>query len=302
MGQILRWVVPPIALGVLLVSLLLSRGTLSIEGYAFALLLALAAIGLLARRRGQTRLWVLYLAGFILFAHLRSLTDETGIVAQTGYVIEMERALFFGQVPTVWLQERLFDGGVGLLEVLSTLVYVTYFLAPHLVALLIWRYRPEQFKRFVVAVLGVVYLGLLVSLVLPTVPPWLAAGDGALPPLDRIVRLTLLEIGSGTDAAYDVVGPNAVAAMPSLHMALTVVILAAARGAGRGLRLVVAGYTLAMGFALVYGAEHYVVDLIIGALVAALVWRATGVLRPSVAAKSSPVPLRAAPGAHRRAA
>ena len=290
MGQILRRASAPMALGVLLISLVLSRGTLSPTGYALALALALAAMGLLTRTRGvpqgQARLWVLYLVGFVLFAHLRSLTDATGIAAQTGYVIDMEQALFFGQSPTVWLQERLFHGGIGLIEALSTIVYVTYFLAPHVVALLIWRYRPALFARFVAAILGVVYIGLLVSLVVPTTPPWLAAGEGALPPVDRIVRLTLGALSSRADGAYDVVGPNAVAAMPSLHMALTVIILAAAWGSGRGRRLAAAGYVLAMGFALVYGAEHYVVDLLVGALIAALVWRATRRLERPAAAMS----------------
>ena len=234
MGQILTVVAPPVALGVLLVTLVLSRGTLSLEGYAIALGLALLAVGVLARRRGNVRLWALYLVGFILFAHLRSLTDETGIAAQTGYVIEMERFLFGGQVPGLWLQERLFPAGrIGLVEVASSLVYLTYFLAPHVVALLIWRYRPRDFRRFVLAVLGAIYLGLLVSLVLPTVPPWLAAEEGALLPVERVVRLTLLEVSASTDRAYDVVGPNAVAAMPSLHLALTALILAQAWRWGR---------------------------------------------------------------------
>ena len=307
-GEILRRAAPPIALGVLLFSLVLSRGTLSLTGYALALGVSLGAIALLARGRGGQsggrRLWVLYLVGFILFAHLRSLTDETGIPVQTSYVIDMEQALFFGQSPTVWLQGRLFDGGVGLIEALSTLVYVTYFLAPHVVALVIWRYRPALFKRFVVAILGVVYAGLLVSLVLPTAPPWLASSEGALAPVDRIVRLTLLELSSSTDSAYDIVGPNAVAAMPSLHMALTVVILAAAWAAGRGRRVAAVVYALAMGFALVYGAEHYVVDLLFGALIAGLVWRATRRLegRAAVSPVAGSVTAMAAADAEVRAA
>ena len=35
---------------------------------------------------------------------------------------------------------------------------------------------------------------LLVSLALPTAPLWLAAEAGALPPVDRVVRVTLLEV------------------------------------------------------------------------------------------------------------
>jgi hypothetical protein len=279
--EILRWLLPAAALVVLLFTLVVSRGTLSLGGYGVALAAALVAVAVLSRRRGQGRLWALYLVGFIVFAHLRALTDETGIAVQTQYVIDIEEALFFGVTPTVWLQERLFRGDIGPLEMLSSLVYVTYFLAPHVAALLIWRYRPGLFKRFVVAVLGVVYVGLLVSLVLPTTPPWLAAGEGALPAVARVVRLTLLDLNGSADTAYEVVGPNAVAAMPSLHMALTVLILAATWGHGR-LRVAAGLYSVAMGFALVYGAEHYVTDLLAGAVVGLAVWRGARMLEPAV--------------------
>ena len=279
--EILRWLLPAVALVVLLFTLVVSRGTLSLGGYGVALAAALVAVAVLSRRRRQGRLWALYLIGFIVFAHLRALTDETGIAVQTNYVIDIEEALFFGVTPTVWLQERLFDGGIGPLEVLSSLVYVTYFLAPHVVALLIWRYRPGLFKRFVAAVLGVVYAGLLVSLALPTTPPWLAAGEGALPAVARVVRLTLLDLSGSADTAYEVVGPNAVAAMPSLHMGLTVLILAAT-WRRRRLRIAAGLYSLAMGFALVYGAEHYVTDLLAGAVVSLAIWRGTRALEPAV--------------------
>ena len=169
-----------------------------------------------------------------------------------------------------------------------------------LFALLVWRYRPKLFKRFVVAMLWVLYLGLLISLVLPTVPPWPALANGALPELDRIVELTLFELNGNTQAAYENVSPNDVAAMLSLHMALTVLILASvwrARGKrGELMRAIEVLYVAAMGFALVYGGEHCVVDLAFGALAAVVVWRATRRLeRPAQAiVQLSPVQLKPA--------
>ena len=119
------------------------------------------------------------------------------------------------------------------------------------------------------------YVGLLVSLVLPTVPPWLASTEGALSEVDRIVRLTLLEFSSSTDTASDVVGPNAVAAMPSLHLALTELILPAVWRGSRAVRAAAIAYTAAMGFPWGYGAEHYGIDLLAGGLTAAVVRRLT---------------------------
>jgi membrane-associated phospholipid phosphatase len=55
-----------------------------------------------------------------------------------------------------------------------------------------------------------------------------------------------------------------VAAVPSLHAAYTLLItLFLWRAAGR-MRPLLALYPLAMAFALVYAAEHYVVDILLG--------------------------------------
>jgi len=60
-----------------------------------------------------------------------------------------------------------------------------------------------------------------------------------------------------------------------------------------------------MGFALVYGAEHYVVDLLLGALIAGVVWRATRRLEGRLAISpvaGSVTPMAAAADAEVRAA
>ena len=58
---------------------------------------------------------------------------------------------------------------------------------------------------------------------------------------------------------------NLVAAMPSLHGAFTAMLLVFVWGAlGRVGRTLMVAYTLAMGLALVYGGEHYVVDILDG--------------------------------------
>ena len=64
---------------------------------------------------------------------------------------------------------------------------------------------------------------------------------------------------------------NTVAAMPSLH-AGAATLVAAFFWAGRGplARLLLLAYPLAMAFALVLTGEHYVVDVLVGILLAAL--------------------------------
>ena len=78
------------------------------------------------------------------------------------------------------------------------------------------------------------------------------------------------------ERGYEIVGANPVSAMPSLHMAMTVLVLLAAWRARLPVRVAGLLYALAMGFALVYAGEHYMVDLAAGAAVAALAWRIAG--------------------------
>jgi hypothetical protein len=58
---------------------------------------------------------------------------------------------------------------------------------------------------------------------------------------------------------------NPVAALPSLHAAYPLLLcLFFWPVASRAWRVVLATYVVAMGFVLVYGAEHYVFDLLLG--------------------------------------
>jgi membrane-associated phospholipid phosphatase len=105
----------------------------------------------------------------------------------------------------------------------------------------------------------------------PAVPPWLASVHGNLPPTDRVVPTVWATVHwANVDAIFETGSryANDVAAMPSLHAAYSLLVvlflwdLVPARL--RPVRPVVALYPLAMGFALVYGAEHYVVDIVAG--------------------------------------
>ena len=180
------------ALAALVLSLAIVRSNHSWPVTAGALAASLAAIAYLARRRGDAGLWATYVIGFIAFAQLRTIADETGIAARTHYVVDLEAAVF-GAIPTVELQSAFNVAGTGFFDVTMVAVYLTYFVAPHLVALALWRYRRGALTAFVAAILITAYIGLAVSFVLPTTPPWLAAEQGDIAPVERIIRTTVGE-------------------------------------------------------------------------------------------------------------
>jgi membrane-associated phospholipid phosphatase len=80
-------------------------------------------------------------------------------------------------------------------------------------------------------------------------------------------------VGGGThQSAGAAVGQNDVAAMPSLHMAITVVIALFAWHCNRRLGALGLLYAAGMGFTLVYLGEHYVADVLAGVAFAAGSW------------------------------
>ena len=238
--------------------------------------LSVAAFLPLAGRVKYLQLGPLYVLGLMVYTILRSFADDTAIAPRYDHVIGIEERLFLGHVPTVWLQEQLFSPArLGPLDWLTVQVHWSYFFVPHLAGALVWIFRRELFPRFCFLILGTFYVGLVLYFLFPTVPPWLAADYGALPGVNRIMDYAGHQVDPGTyQRLYDAMGvPNAVAAMPSLHMGVTFAVYLFARDISRRLAWLLLGYSLLMGFSLVYMGEHYATDVIVGALCAWLVYR-----------------------------
>jgi membrane-associated phospholipid phosphatase len=304
-GNIARAIARAAALLGAVVVLGMTRTYLPLPLYVLTLAAALGALYVAGRNSGF-RWWFVYVLGFGAFAYLRTFADETGVPWQYDYVVALERAAALGTIPTVWLQDRLYTPGeFGLLENATYAVYVSYFFAVHMVAILVWRNHRALFPLFVIAVLGTYWGGLAVSFAVPTAPPWLAANEGLLPHIHRIVIDFTSEVSAeASEVGYAVSGSNPVAAMPSLHMAISVTIaLFWARIGGRVAALGAATYAVAMGFALIYLGEHYFADVVAGAVTAWVAWRVAVALHARYFARATDTePTRLRPPAPERAA
>jgi membrane-associated phospholipid phosphatase len=118
--------------------------------------------------------------------------------------------------------------------------------------------------------------GLVTYCLFPEAPPWYAADNGLSAPVDRLSARGWIWLHASN--LNDVLanaqkeGSNPVAAMPSLHTAFAVLvaIMIGVRLRSRW-RWLLALYPAAMGFTLVYCGEHYVLDLVFGAIYAVVV-------------------------------
>jgi membrane-associated phospholipid phosphatase len=93
---------------------------------------------------------------------------------------------------------------------------------------------------------------------------------------------------STLSAYFELLNPNPVAALPSLHAAFAfLAFLAVCRTYPRAAAPMFA-WCVAVSFSVVYLGEHYLVDVVAGVVLAGLSWKASGLLAvPRLAASRS---------------
>jgi hypothetical protein len=225
--------------------------------------------------------------------------------------LDADRVLFLGHEPTVWLQSHLKEPYPPWWETGVSLVYVSFFFAPYVAAAALWLRNRTEWRKFVLRFVVISFLGLACFIAFPSAPPWAAsqcssvqvAGHpsdppcidlkagvvrdggmlgqvqlshaGAAPWVERISTRGWDKMGLPQAKALideGQAGSNQVAAVPSLHAAISLLITVFfwPRLRKRWRPLLV-GYAAVMAFSLVYSAEHYVFDILLGWLLTGLV-------------------------------
>jgi hypothetical protein len=135
------------------------------------------------------------------------------------------------------------------------------------VAIVLWVRAYPMFRRFRVLFLTVTFAGFVTYVLYPAIPPWLASNRGDMPQTVRIVRAMWLELGLSNVAA--VFGEKSkyafpVGALPSLHAAWPFLLLVFFWPVAGKWRIALVAYALAMATTLVYTADHFVFDILLG--------------------------------------
>jgi PAP2 superfamily protein len=283
------------------------------DGLAFnrELLLLYIATGLIAASIGRghkvlvvVRDWLPFALVLVVYDLSRGAAKLVGAPTLWHFQPQADRWLFFGTVPTVWLQERIKMPEPPWWEVIISGIYMSFFVLPYVVAGVLWLRNRSDWAAFVRRFVALSFAALVVYIVLPAAPPWAAArctsadvaggpssplcmfGNPAVVPdggllgamhasqpganlfVERISTrgwgtLHLQSAGALVNSGQASV--NLVAAIPSLHAAVTAMTsiflwrLVKARW-----RPLLVAYPLAMAFVLVYAAEHFVVDILLG--------------------------------------
>ena len=268
------------------------RGGSFLTPEKFGILLLGGAL-LLGQGKAFVRDWAPFLLLLFGYELMRGVADNVADVGTltredhgrvlVGSLIDAERWLFFGEIPTLWLQDKLFvDGTTHWYDAVAALVYMFHFVLPLAFGFLLWARDRRLFRRFTLTLLAMSYAAFVFFLLFPAAPPWLAHEwgylDGLAKPSYQAYKLFLPQRFADVDTfrLWTQASPNKVAALPSLHAAFPwLVLLFAVQTFGRWGYLALI-YNVALWFSVVYLAQHWFVDVLAGMALATVAWWGVG--------------------------
>jgi hypothetical protein len=221
--------------------------------------------------------WWPWLLALVVYGLVRGATDNIGFTPHVTAPIRIDEWLGRGTVPTVRLQRAwcevpcTYGGPLRWYDYGTSAVYASHFLVGLTIAGVLWLRDRALWLEWIRRYVTISYLALAGYILFPMAPPWMAAQDGFLPPLTRMSSRAFADLG--VERTTMVFGglANQTAAMPSLHTGFTYLVafygISRLRSWWRWLLLL---YPVAMSAALIYSAEHYLIDTIMGGLIAAL--------------------------------
>jgi membrane-associated phospholipid phosphatase len=247
--------------------------------------LALAVLQPRSKRR-DVALFALQMWAFTV-AHELPYDDPEHLRARlrTRYPIRVDRVIGGGRLPNARLQRALARlPRVGAVDKFLAWTHWLWFIVPYLSLALILVRHNDRFPRSARQMAAVFDLGCVAYFVAPTAPPWWSSEQGLT---GEEVRRIMVEVGEPTwgrawERMYDALGGNPWAAMPSLHFATSLAAALSLSEAGKAEGALGWGYAGTLGFALVYLGEHYVTDLIAGAVLVAAVRKGEPLAEPLV--------------------
>jgi len=258
--------------------------------------LALYALADGVRRLGRLIAdWFPLVALLLAYDASRGLADGLGAPVHVTEPAAVDRWLGLGSLPTVVLQEH-WDAEWW--QALASLVYGSHFVVTPVVLAVLWVRDRERWIRYARLVIALSAAGLVTYVLYPAAPPWLAARQGVVEPVQRLSGSGWEVLGlprAGALLADSQGQVNQVAAVPSLHTAFAVltclVLFPVARRTWQ--RVVLLAYGPVMALVLVWAGEHYVVDTVLGAIYAVGVVLLAALLGPVVRTASSRLRARA---------
>ncbi len=226
--------------------------------------------------------WAPFYLLILLYDSFRGIADDLATRVEYVRLIQWEKGLFFGYIPTVWLQQNFMDVLRGFWGKILSIFYFGHFILP--VACLYWTWRKHE--RAFLCCMGCLCVlslsGFLTFLLFPAAPPWLASAKGLLPPVQQIIVQHIVAISNQLPSIYFGMNANMVAAFPSLHAAYPLLwFLCGLKYFSKRTASFLFVNCIGVTLAIVSLGEHYAVDVLAGWFYAAIsFWVVEQILLP----------------------
>lgn len=253
--------------------------------------------------------WLPFALFLLAYDYSRGAAETLGMPIHWNPQLKADEWLFFGHIPTQWLQQQLKAPRPQWWEAVLALTYTSHFIVPYAMTAWFWFRDRTLYWRFASRFLALSFTGIAGYILFPAAPPWAASRCTAAevadqhqipvcvfrrtPPQDALIglfhpdhvgaapfvqrvstrgyaNLNMKFAGAWLEKGQATV--NYVAAIPSLHGAFSMLILIFCwHRVAAWWRPVLVAYPLLMMFTLVYGGEHFVSDVLLGWAAAAWV-------------------------------
>lgn len=217
--------------------------------------------------------WTPFIFILISYDFFRGFADNLNPKVHFVEQLNIDKWLFGGQVPAAVLQQLFHTVGTPhWYDYLATMAYFLHFALPLGFAFLIWLRNAQQFRQFTSSLLFLSYSAFVTYVFYPAAPPWLANKEGYLPGITKIIDETLKTFPERLrlPTIYHNFDPNLVAAIPSLHAAYPFLVMLFGLYIFGKKALWFMPYVLFVWISIIYLGEHYVFDVLLGAIYAGI--------------------------------
>lgn len=259
-----------VAVLIFIFGLLIVKRTFWTPDTLFAIFLAVFVVF------GQVRAFVVrflpLVSLLLIYDFFRGFANELNGTVNFWPMINFDRAVFGGHLPTVVLQEWWWQGSVQWYDFYFYFLYTIHFLMPIMLAVLLWKKADHYYWKFVWAIVGLSFAAFITYLIFPAAPPWMAKELGYIAePLHRVSSDIWAAMGiQNFSEVYSKMPANPVAAIPSLHSAYPLLFCLFVILAFGKKYIWTFIYPISMWVGVVYMGEHYVIDAILGAMYAVI--------------------------------
>ena len=239
-------------------------------------------VAMVGRPRDDVKLlakdWVLLVAVYLFYDYSRGMADQLGMPVHVTSLRDIDRLLTGGVDASVWMQDRFYEPtSVRWYDIAGALIYMSHFVFP-VIPLVYLRVRNRvQWVRYVRRLSLTFAIAVTCFILYPAAPPWLTAKQGHMDDVYRItgrgwVHLNLETVSKTFDRGVAVLNP--VAAMPSLHAGLALLVtLWVTQNSKPLIKILAMAFPISMLLTLVYFGEHYIIDALAGWLCVWAAWK-----------------------------